>query len=1245
MSEKVNIILNGNIVDGYRGETILELATRNGIEIPTLCNDPRLEPFTSCFVCVVEVEGLRGLQPSCSTKISEGMRIETDNEKIHRARKTALDLLVSNHYADCIGPCKQTCPAGVDVQGYISLIEKGKYHDAVGLIKETNPLPAICGRVCVRPCEVACRRNLLDEGAAVGIDYLKRFASDIDIDSPDKWKPVIKPATGKKVAVIGAGPAGLSAGFFLQKEGHQVDIYEAAPKAGGWLRYGIPEYRLPNDLLQKEVDNITEMGVNIQFNKKFGKDISYKDLRKQYDAMILTIGSQKGTLIGCEGEDAENVFSGIDFLKEMEITGERFNFKGKKVAVIGGGNTAMDCCRTSKRCGAEKVYVIYRRTENEMPANPIEIHESKLEGVEYMFLTNPTKVNKDDKGRVKSITCLKMELGEPDSSGRRRPVPVLDSEFDVEVDYILAAIGQKTVADFLDDIKAHAEKGEVKANRWGDLEADPNTLQTGIPSVFAAGDGVTGPATLIAAIAQARKASYSCDQFLRGVPVEPMKKEFFSSKDIFKPQRNTEYKGGFAEQKREEMPTLDPKDRNNFAEVELGYSSEEVAYHETQRCLECGCTALFTCDLKRYSSDYGADQKAQAGEFKEYQVDFRHPYIEFDNNKCILCSRCVRICSEVVGADALGLVNRGFNTYVAPSMGYALQDTPCESCGMCISTCPTGAITENVPFKPGPVKLSQAETICNYCSVGCTISLNHKSQFVMNVTGVAGGQVNTDGNLCRYPKFGYHYMNDKSRVTRPLMKINGRFEEVSFKKAYDEIAKHLKAVKADENVFFAGARLSNEEMYLIQKLARAGAKTNNVTSFHYLKRGGSGGYRNNAMANTPFSQIKDASKIYLIGSEINMDNAVAGFSIYNLQSRKGVPVELVTTNPDSSMAHKVNEVMVIKSIYHFIRAVNYYLVDNNFQNGLFIRDHCEGFEEYKTELLKENFVDLVQKAGASRMDDIIEFAKHYNNEPNAIIVYSEKELSSNACTALFHLSLITGKLGKTGSGLISLKEKNNSQGLLDMGICRNHGVGGVSLKVDDLRLKIMKAWKMDAFPEINPTDIYTGLEDGNLKNLFIFGEDPLGCASHKVQTAGWLSIADFVVVQDYFMTETAQHAHLVLPASFPVESGGSFTNTQKVIQGFEAQFKPAVEKTGLQQLADLLRAQGVEQSADHHEVMAEIVSLLPRGDEPVKYQFSLMGEDNPSRMYEHGCDYIVKRFDEEFENAFENVKIDLYERV
>jgi len=1241
MSETVNVILNGEIVTGYPGETILALASRHGIEIPTLCNDPRLEPFTSCFVCVVEVEGMKGLQPSCSTRIVEGMSITTDGERISKARKTALDLLVSNHYADCIGPCKATCPAGVDVQGYISLIEKGKYNDAVGLIKETNPLPAICGRVCVRPCEVACRRNLLDEGAAVGIDYLKRFAADIDLSSPTKWKPAVKTSTGKKVAVIGAGPAGLSCGFFLQKEGHQVDIFEASPAAGGWLRYGIPEYRLPNDLLQKEVDNITEMGVNIFYNKKFGKDISYKDLKKDYDAVILGIGSQKGTLIGCEGEEAENVFSGIDFLKNMEVSGQRFDFSGKTVAVIGGGNTAMDCCRSSIRCGAEKVMVIYRRTEKEMPANPIEIHESKLEGVEYMFLTLPVRVLQSEQGTVKSILCQKMELGEPDASGRRRPVPVAGSEFEVAVDYILAAIGQKTVADFLADIKENSDNGEVKTNRWGDLEANPNTLQTGIPSVFAAGDGVTGPATLIQAIAQARIASHSCNLYLNGLPVEPMKKEFFSSRDNFKTQISSDYKGLYRGQKREEMPTLDPKERLNFKEVELGYAIEEVAFHEAARCLECGCTALFTCDLKKYSSEYGAEQKVYGGEFKEHRVDHRHPYIEIDNNKCILCSRCIRICHEVVGADALGLVNRGFETFVAPSMGYALQDTTCESCGMCISTCPTGAISENVPFKPGPVKLAAAETICNYCSVGCTISLDHKSQFVMHVSG-RPGLVNQDGNLCRYAKFGYSYLNDKSRITRPMMKINGEFREVTWEEAFEAIVKGMETAHPDENVFFAGARLTNEEQYLVQKLARAGAKTNNVISFHYMGRGR--GYRANATANVPFDQVGLASKIYLIGSEINMDNAVLGYTIYNLQFTKGIPVEIITDKAKSSMEHKVDRVLKIKSYYHFIKAVNHYLLANDLHNALFIKDNCVGFDEYQEQLLKEDFAGMVAAAGVSEVE-VANFAMQFNNEINAIAVFSEKEVSSTACQELRNLAMITGKLGKTGSGLISLKEKNNAQGIMDMGICSLYGVGGVPSTDPGLIDRMKKVWGADELPGKVFTGYYDLLSEGCLKNLFIFGEDPAGCAEDPEEVAAWLQNADLVVVQDYFMTDTAKMADIILPATFPVETGGSFTNSQKVIQQFERQFEPAVEKTGLEQLAGLLRAKGIEHKSDEPaEVLAEAHSLLTP-QEVGKYEFGITRDDDANRMFRHGCDYLVKRFDEEFVHAFENAKSIVYERI
>lgn len=1217
---KLNIRINGRILQGSRGDSILDLFRRNNIEIPTLCHDPRLKPYSSCYLCVVEVVGMRGLQPACSTKLFDGMEINTDNDKILIARKSALDLILSNHYADCSAPCKQSCPAGVDIQGYISLIEKGMYSEAVALIKEVNPLPSICGRVCVRPCELACRRNLVEINKAVGIDYLKRFTSDQDLSSENHFIPEVKSSTGKKIVVIGAGPGGLSAAYFLQRQGHQVDIFEAQSNPGGMLRYGIPEYRLPNNILDKEVECITEIGTRIYYNQKLGVNFSYKDLKDRYDSVILTIGSQKGTLIGCKGDDATNVFSGIDFLGNMEATGKKMDFTGKKVIVVGGGNTAMDCCRTAKRCGAEKTYIVYRRTEKEMPANPIEIQESKEEGIEYLFLSNPVSVNKDNEGKVKSMTLMKMELGQADASGRRRPVPIEGSEFDIEVDYILAAIGQKTVVDFIDDINKNDETGELNLNKWGDIDADNKTLQTGIPSIFAAGDGVTGPATLIEAIAQAGIAARSCHQYLTGQKIVAPKKEFISKKDNFRNQNVKEYKDIYPGQIREEMPLIPPDNRSNFKEVELGYN-EESAYNETSRCLECGCSEYFTCDLKKYSTEYNVNQKKFSGDFNEYQVDFSHPFIEIDNNKCILCGRCIRICKEVVGANALGYVNRGFDTYIAPSLGNSLKDTSCESCGMCISACPTGGITENVYFKPGPINHDIYSSLCNYCSVGCKINIHHKKGYTLQVTGEKG-IVNTKGNICRFPKFAYDYFNDPERLTTPLLKVNGKFKEISFEETFQIIKEKIASVNPDENAFFGGSRLSNEELYLIQKIAREGVGTNNVNNFHYLGRGKH--YAGDPANNVSFSEIDGASQIYLFGSELNKDHGVVSYMINSIAETKNIAIELISTCENGSMDKKADSKIKIASYFYFIKAVNFYLLSKGLENALFIHDRVRNFEEYKIELLKESFNGLVQKAGLSKPGIIRNFAENYNKDMNAILIFSEKELSGNECQELINLAILTGKHGKTSNGIVCLREKNNSQGLFDMGMFPDRAIGYQKINKDFLNMAKNNP-KITNFPSEIPEEIDLD-KDNTLRNVFIFGEDPAGCAIDKKSISRWLHQCDFLLVQDYFLTETANAADLVLPASFPGETGGSFTNTQKVIQEFNKSVRCKVKLSNIEQLLAIKKMFDPGNSSSIDDIKWEIISLLPKDQDNKKYFLNYSVSNNTKKHFNYGCDSLVNRF-------------------
>ncbi len=671
--EQIRITVNGREMVGEKGETVLNIAARNGIEIPNLCYNGKLKLYGACGLCLVEAENSPKLMRACATVAQDGMVLSTNTPRVKKARKIALELIMSDHSGDCVAPCSLNCPAHTDIQGYLKAIANGDDKEAVKIIKEKIPIPASIGRVCPHPCESNCRRRLVEEPLSVA--YLKAFAADNDLALDAPYTATPEEASGKKVAVIGGGPAGLTAAYYLCLSGHAVTVYEAMPEMGGMLRYGIPEYRLPKAVLAKEVAAIEKLGVEMKNNVKVGKDISFEEIKNGADAVLVTIGAWKGSSIGCAGEDLEGVLSGIDFLREVNM-GNRPEI-GKNVAVVGGGNTAMDACRTAIRCGAENVYVIYRRTRAEAPAEDIEIEEAIEEGVEFLFLTNPAEIIGEN-GKVSSIKLQVMQLGEPDASGRRKPVPVEGEFRTLDVDTVISAIGQKCAPSGLE---------EIELTRWGTIVAAKSTCLTNVEGVFAAGDATNNGASIaIDAIAEANEAARAINAYLLGMPMD-FPEPYYSKKDV-----TAEMLADREKKARAVMSVKSPEyRRNNFDEVLNGFT-EEQAREEAKRCLECGCHDFKECKLIRYANDEPIAPERLAGAIHESFKETRLVTIERDQGKCILCNLCVRTCKEDVGASILGLVGRGFKTVIKPEFEGTDKIEICKTCGKCVEVCPTGAL-------------------------------------------------------------------------------------------------------------------------------------------------------------------------------------------------------------------------------------------------------------------------------------------------------------------------------------------------------------------------------------------------------------------------------------------------------------------------------------------------------------------------------------------------------------------------
>ncbi|MDI6751863.1 MAG: FAD-dependent oxidoreductase [bacterium] len=656
----MKITIDDKQIETDGSKTILSEARDLGIDIPTLCHFEGFPPQTSCFLCVVEVEKSPKLIPSCATKPMDGMVIRTNTQKVLEARKLCLELLLSAHWGDCLSPCQNSCPAGIDIQGFIKLIKMGKYEESLALIKEKAPFPSTLGRVCPAFCEESCRRGVLE--GSLSIRLLKRFVGDWGLKNPKSTYEVSceatiqNPKSGKRVAVVGAGPAGLSCAYYLARMGYAVTVFDAQNKPGGMLRYGIPEYRLPKEILDAEISGL---GLEIITGKSLGRDIQIQRLRRDFEAVFIGIGAQKSQRMGVDGEDSHKVISGIEFLKQVvENVAQDL---GKRVLVVGGGNTAIDSARVAKRLGCD-VTILYRRTRLEMPASKEEIEDAEAEGIKIEFLVAPTKVT--DIG----LAVSRMELGEPDSSGRRKPVAIKGSEFIIECDKIISAIGQ--AVDIPEGIKAD--------------RLIPAKIE---PGCFSGGDCTTGPQTVVEAVSAGRKGALAIDGYLRGEVLgsEPYShtKEGWTKDDLLETEERLKYK----------TDKVVPGDRGlSFSEVE-SEMTEDSAKKESERCLSCGCEKEDSCLLRKFATEHKVEPKRLEGEVKRIKPDISKVPIRLDSGKCILCGKCIIACLKIKKLSILGFVNRGFQAEVKPTFAQSLASTKCDACGECAKVCPTAGIT------------------------------------------------------------------------------------------------------------------------------------------------------------------------------------------------------------------------------------------------------------------------------------------------------------------------------------------------------------------------------------------------------------------------------------------------------------------------------------------------------------------------------------------------------------------------